>query len=65
MMTELVLKGRRGVKMDWLVIHWGQDNVDDCQVGVRDGTGGRPCLTRGKWAESRGEEKLNNQSTHF
>lgn len=57
-MTELVLKGCRGVKMDWLVIHWGHDNVDDCQVGVRDGTGGRPCLTRGKWAALERTEEM-------
>lgn len=39
MMTGLVLKGCRGVKMDWLVIRWGLDNVDVCQVHVRDGMG--------------------------
>lgn len=55
MMTGLVLKGCRGVKMDWLVIRWGLDNIDVCQVHVRDemGWGGRPHLKRER-REARG-----------
>lgn len=53
MMTGLVLKGCRGVKMDWLVIRWGLDNIDVCQVHVRDEMGwGGGHTSRGR------EEKL-------